>query len=134
MAGEEWEVYPEGSPNGRIVFCHPVVRLKTASGQHPFVARTAEHVRNRWVVEVTPKFRTDWMWKRGPLELVSVADETLRIMLSDRSSDQLFTLVVPVWYTESWLNRRNSASQRFGGDCEVAGKRYFVFFSDDANQ
>ncbi len=131
-AGEEWEVYPEHSPNGHIVFCHASRRLKTPSGQHPFIERTAEHVRNHWVVEITPRFHADWLWKRGPLESISVQGDTLWIMLTDRMSGQLYTLACSVEYTELWNNRRNPASPRFGGKCSVAGKWYFVHFTDDA--
>ncbi len=131
-AGEEWEVYPEHSPNGHIIFCHASRRLKTASGQHPFVARTAEHVRNHWVVEITPRFRTDWLWKRGPLESVRVSGDTVYIVLTDQLTDQVYGFACPVYETEFWRNRRNPESGRFGGDCEVGGKRYFVHFTDDA--
>ncbi len=132
-AGEEWEVYPEHSPNGHIIFCCASRRLKTTAGEHPFIERTAEHVRNRWVVEITPRFRTDyWFWKRGPLESVRVSGDTVYIVLTDQLTDQLYGFACPVYQTEFWCNRRNPESRRFGGDCEVGGRRYFVVFTDDA--
>lgn len=132
VVGEEWVVYPEHSPNGHIVFCHPTHCLRTAAGEHPFVARTAEHVRNHWVVEITPKFRTDWMWKRGPLESVKVHDDQVWITLTDHRSGQLSTWVIPVWYTELWVNRRFPNSPRFSGEFESRGNKYLIHFSDDS--
>ncbi len=130
-AGEEWEVYPEHSPNGHIIFCCASRRLKTASGEHPFVARTAEHVQNHWVVEIKPM----GVWvvsKRGYLKEVKVEGEMLSITFTDwEMKPHLFSCRVSD--TETWNNRRNPASQRFGGECSVAGKRYFVLFTDDAS-
>lgn len=125
VAGEEWEVFPEHSPNGHIVFCQASRRLKTASGEHPFIERTARHVKNGWMVHI---HRGAPLMQWGNLKGVKVEGETLSITLS--CGGQLFTFTCPVEDMQEWRSR--GSSDRFGYDCYKDGKKYQIIFLDDA--
>lgn len=123
--GEEWEVFPEHSPNGHIVFCQLSRRLKTATGQHPFVERTARHVRNGWMVHI---HQGSPLMEWGNLKGVKVEGETLSITLSREG--RLFAFTCSIEEIDEWRQSRGQ-NDRFGFDCYKDNKKYQIFFSDD---
>ncbi len=84
-AGEEWEVQPVWSPNGRVIFCAPLLRRKAVTGHEPLLARLKEYAESRSpvTVEKNGSMSEQPRCERGSLDRAYLEGDELVILMRE---------------------------------------------------
>jgi len=83
QAGETWDVWPDHSPNGHVVFCRPHRLMKDVSGVHPVLASLSPYVHPDYSVTVKSRGLRTTSYYSGKLKSASVEGGVFRVTITN---------------------------------------------------